>query len=93
MTFPPWLIALPSPTVTVEPAPVWRSPLFTVLPLPSTAPSPLTMSPCVLPPTATAPSPFAVVLSPNVISPMPKLTLWSSVMLVVGAKSDCGWNP
>ena len=26
----------------------------------------------------------AVVLSPRVISPMPKLTLWSSVMLVVG---------
>jgi hypothetical protein len=45
------------------------------VPLPSTAPSPLTMSPWVLPPTATAPSPCAVVLSPKVISPMSKLTL------------------
>jgi hypothetical protein len=75
-----------SPTVTFEPALVWISPLLTALPLPRAAPSPLENVAMVLPPTATAPLPCAVVLSPRVISPMPKLTLWSSVILVVGLK-------
>ena len=79
MTVPPCElnVSLLSPTATVDPTPAWTSPLSTLLPVPSTAPSPLMMSPWFAPPTATAPSPRALVLSPSVTSPMPKLRLRS----------------
>src|SRR5271165_1218197 len=82
----PSLIPLWSPTATLECEPVWMSPLLTVLPLPRTAPSPLTMSPWFNPAITTAPGPCAVVLLPSVMSPISKLMLWLSSMLVVGLR-------
>ena len=52
------------PTATFDPVPAETWPLLTSLPLPRTAPSPLTMSPCACPLTTTEPS-LAVVLLPN----------------------------
>ena len=76
---PPAVLELSStslslPTTTLEPEPARMSPLFMVLPSPSTAPSPLTMSPSLSPSTTTATLVAVVVdLSPNVMSPKPRL--------------------
>ncbi|OKH61415.1 hypothetical protein EB72_16405 [Mycobacterium sp. SWH-M1] len=78
-TSPPacWLlssISLPRPTATCEPDPARMSPLLTSLLLPSTAPSPLTMSPLLSPSTTTPPLvAVLVLLSPRVMSPKPRL--------------------
>ena len=68
-----WITAA-CPVEMLEPWSARMSPLVTALSLPSTAPSPLTMSPLLSPP-VTTPCPVALleVLLPRVMSPKPRL--------------------